>query len=131
VAVSPRELERPGLLRDGRSLLVRPARPDDLERLLAFNGGLSRRTVSYRMLGPVVRMDRRAAEAFLDLDQHDRLALVALHDDRIIGLAEYSRLADQPDRADIAFTVDAAYQGVGLGGLLLEHLAAGWPLASP
>jgi acyl-CoA synthetase (NDP forming)/GNAT superfamily N-acetyltransferase len=124
VASYPRELERPGLLRDGRSLLIRPARPEDLERLLAFNGGLSRRTVSYRMLGPVVRMDRKAAAAFLDLDHDDRLALVALHDDRIIGLAEYSRLADQPDHAEIAFTVDDDFQGVGLGGLLLEHLAA-------
>ena len=28
------------------------------------------------------------------------------------------------DRADIAFTVEDAYQGMGLGGLLLEHLAA-------
>jgi acyl-CoA synthetase (NDP forming)/GNAT superfamily N-acetyltransferase len=124
VAAYPRELERPGLLRDGRSLLIRPARQDDLERLLAFNSGLSRRTVSYRMLGPVVRLDRRAAEAFLELDYHDRLALVAVHDELIIGLAEYSRLSEQPDRATIAFTVDDAYQGVGLGGLLLEHLAA-------
>jgi acyl-CoA synthetase (NDP forming)/GNAT superfamily N-acetyltransferase len=124
VATHPRGLERPGLLDDGRSLLVRPARPEDLDRLLAFFGRLSRCTISYRMLGPVVPMGAAATRRLVDADHDGRLVLLALLGDAVIGVAEYSRLPERPDRAEVAFTVEDAFQGLGLGGLLLEHIAA-------
>ena len=37
----PLDLERPGLLRDGRSILIRPASPDDADVVLGFNGRLT------------------------------------------------------------------------------------------
>lgn len=120
----PEELERPGLLRDGRSIYIRPATTEDAEVVLAFNGRLSRRTVAMRSLGPTITMTREAAERYVDTDFDDRLVLLATLDESVIGLADYARSAAEPDRAEIAFTVEDAYQGLGLGGLLLEHLAA-------
>lgn len=52
----PEDLERPGLVRTGRSTFVRPVRPEDADRLVAFVAGLSRATLAYRSLGPVVRV---------------------------------------------------------------------------
>ncbi len=104
--------------------MIRPARPDDLDALLAFWGRLSRRTVSFRMLGPVVTMTRAATERLLNIDYVQHLTLLATLDDSVIGIAEYARQEDRPDRAEIAFTIEDVYQGIGLGGLLLEHLAA-------
>ncbi|MEU7811736.1 GNAT family N-acetyltransferase [Pseudonocardia sp. NPDC049154] len=124
MAPYPSDLERPGLLRDGRSIMIRPSRPVDLDALSTFFGRLSRRTVSFRMLGPVVTMDRARTAHFLDADHDQRLNLLATLDDEVIGIAEYARQPDNPDRADIAFTVEDGYQGIGLGGLLMEHLAA-------
>ncbi|HNP56735.1 MAG TPA: GNAT family N-acetyltransferase [Gordonia sp. (in: high G+C Gram-positive bacteria)] len=120
----PLDLERPGLLRDGRSILIRPASPDDADVVLGFNGRLSRRTIAIRSLGPIITMDRDAAVRLVTNDYHDRLVLLATLDDHVIGVADYVRNETAADRADIAFTVEDAYQGMGLGGLLLEHLAA-------
>lgn len=120
----PADLERPALIEDGRSLLVRPSRPQDVDRVLDFFGRLSRRTISVRMLGPVVPMGAAATRRLVDIDYHDRLVLLALLGEAVIGVAEYSRLPNRPDRAEVAFTVQDDFQGKGLGGLLLEHLAA-------
>ncbi|GAB92277.1 bifunctional acetate--CoA ligase family protein/GNAT family N-acetyltransferase [Gordonia rhizosphera] len=120
----PHELERPGLLRDGRSILIRPATSDDVETVLQFYGRLSRRSVAMRTLGPVFTMNREATETFVNADHISRVVLLAMLDDNVIGMADYARSPTEIDRADIAFTVEDAYQGMGLGGLLLEHLAA-------
>ena len=124
MASYPQGLERPALIDDGRSLLVRPVRPDDLARILEFFRRLSRRTISYRMLGPVVRMDGQATRRLVDIDYDERLVLLAVLDDAVIGVAEYSRLPERPERAEVAFTIEDDFQGIGLGGLLLEHIAA-------
>lgn len=120
----PTELERPGLLRDGGSILIRPATLDDTDRMLDFSSRLSRRTIAFRMLGPVVMMDRETTARFLDTDHHDRLVLFATLDDDVIGVADYTRSQPGSDRAAIGFIIDDSHQRRGLGGLLLEHLAA-------
>jgi acyl-CoA synthetase (NDP forming) len=60
---------------------------------------------------------------FVNVDYTDRLALVAELGEDIIAVARYDRLAGQ-DAAEVAFVVDDAHQGRGIGILLLEHLAA-------
>jgi len=120
----PDELERAGLSTRGQSTFIRPIRPDDADRLVAFVGGLSRETLFYRSLGVTVRVRddliRRAAR----VDYLDELALVALLGEDIIGVARYVRVEGHPDRAEVAFTVRDDRQGEGLGRLLLERIAA-------
>ncbi|WP_030167951.1 MULTISPECIES: GNAT family N-acetyltransferase [Actinomycetes] len=120
----PEELERPGLLRDGRSIFIRPAVPEDLDTVMDFYGRLSRRTVAFRSLGPVMTMKRETTRKLVDSDYDSKLVLLATLDDEVIGMADYAVSITERDRAEIGFTVQDSYQGMGLGGLLLEHLAA-------
>ncbi|OHV32318.1 MULTISPECIES: bifunctional acetate--CoA ligase family protein/GNAT family N-acetyltransferase [Pseudofrankia] len=115
--------ERPGLLRDGRSVLVRPIHVDDAEALTAFGNRLSRRTISYRLLGPVVRISDGTLRAWADVDQVDHIALVAFLGARLIGGARCLRAPEEPDQGEATFTIEDDFQGLGLGALLLERLA--------
>lgn len=120
----PEDLERPGLVRTGRSTFIRPVRPEDADRLVAFVGGLSRATLAYRSLGPVVRARDDVIRRGAHVDYLDELALVALAGDEIAGLVRYVRDPDEPDHADVTFTIRDDHQSEGFGRLLLEHIAA-------
>jgi acyl-CoA synthetase (NDP forming)/RimJ/RimL family protein N-acetyltransferase len=122
----PAELEQAGLLRDGRSVLIRPVRAADEEAMLDFSRRLSRRTLAQRLLGPVPRFQRELLRQFVDVDYTDHLALVAFLDDRMIGVGRLIRLEDT-DHAEVTFTIADEFQGMGLGRLLLDRLAAAAP----
>ena len=122
----PTELEQPGLLRDGRSVLVRPVRAADEEAMLDFSRRLSRHTLAQRLLGPVPRFQRELLRQFVDVDYTDHLALVAFLDDQMIGVGRLIRLEDT-DHAEVTFTIADEFQGMGLGRLLLDRLAAAAP----
>lgn len=120
----PEDLEQPGLVRTGRSTFVRPIRPEDADRLVAFVGGLSRATLAYRSLGPVVRMRDDVIRRGAHVDYLNELALVALAGDEIAGLVRYVRDPEEPDHAEVTFTIRDDHQSEGFGRLLLEHIAA-------
>jgi acyl-CoA synthetase (NDP forming)/RimJ/RimL family protein N-acetyltransferase len=122
----PAELEQTGLLRDGRSVLLRPVRAADEEARLDFSRRLSRRTLAQRLLGPVPRFQRELLRQFVDVDYTDHLALVVFLDDRMIGVARLIRFEDT-DHAEVTFTIADEFQGMGLGRLLLDRLAAAAP----
>jgi acyl-CoA synthetase (NDP forming)/GNAT superfamily N-acetyltransferase len=124
VSEYPSELERPGLLKDGRSVLIRPIRADDVDGIVEMYGRLSRRSISYRFLGPVITIRHEVARRFTEIDYVDDLALVALLGERILGEGRITRSPSHADRAEVTFVIEDAYQGQGLGGLLLEHIAA-------
>ncbi|MBW8793429.1 MAG: GNAT family N-acetyltransferase [Streptomyces sp.] len=120
----PEDLERPGLVRTGRSTFVRPVRPEDADRLVAFVGSLSRATLAYRSLGPVVRVRDDVIRRGAHVDYLNELALVALAGDEIAGLVRYVRDTGDPERAEVTFTIRDDHQSEGFGRLLLEHIAA-------
>ncbi len=115
--------ESRAFLRDGRSVLVRPARGDDEPLLYEFSRRLSRQTLAQRLLGPVPRFRRELLRQFVDVDGFEQLALVAIHDDAIIATARLLRI-DGSDHADVTFTIEDDFQGQGLGPVLLDALAA-------
>ncbi|MFF5140056.1 GNAT family N-acetyltransferase [Streptomyces sp. NPDC013157] len=120
----PEDLERPGLVRTGRSTFVRPVRPEDADRLVDFVGSLSRATLAYRSLGPVVRARDDVIRRGAHVDYLDELALVALAGDEIAGLVRYVRDPERPEHAEVTFTIRDDHQSEGFGRLLLEHIAA-------
>jgi len=122
----PAELEQPALLRDGRSVLIRPVLADDEEAMLDFSRRLSRRTLAQRLLGPVPRFRRELLRQYVDVDYVDHLALVAFLGDQMIGVGRLIRL-EATDHAEATFTIADEFQGLGLGTLLLERLAAAAP----
>lgn len=115
--------EAPALLSDGRSVSIRPIRPDDTEALVAFGGRLSRQTISFRLLGPVVRISGEGLRRFVEVDQVDHLALVATLGTDIIATARCVRSEEDPTRGEVTFTVEDAFQGLGLGVVLLDRIA--------
>lgn len=107
---------------------IRPLRPDDIEREIAFIQGLSIETLRLRLQYSGSNVTRADAERMLDLDYHDRLAIGAFvpgesdePGDRLIGVSRYARTAGS-DLADCAIVVADDWQGRGLGTELMRSL---------
>src|SRR5690606_5560980 len=64
----------------------------------------------------------RDLKRFTTVDHRKRVAFVALLGDDAVAVGRYEGL--DSDSAEVAFVVDDAHQGRGLGSILLEHLAA-------
>jgi acetyl coenzyme A synthetase (ADP forming)-like protein len=114
------------ILRDGRTLRLRPPRTEDADSLLAFFGSLSERSLYLRFHG-FRQLDARLVEPLLEPDWDERGSLLAeLSDDdgeRVVAVANYVRLRD-PVVAEAAFVVADEHQHRGIGTRLLEQLAA-------
>ncbi len=114
------------ILRDGRTLRLRPPSPGDADALLAFFGALSQRSLYLRYHG-FPRMGSRLVDPLLEPDWQERGvllgALVEGNGERVVAVANYVRLRD-PKLAEAAFAVADEHQGRGIGTRLLEQLAA-------
>jgi acyl-CoA synthetase (NDP forming)/RimJ/RimL family protein N-acetyltransferase len=118
----PSEFETDVVLSDGATAHVRPIRPDDGPRLLAFHARQSPQSIYYRYFSPRPRLSERDVDRLTHLDYVDRMALVAIRGDEMLGVARYDRLRHRAE-AEVAFFVDDANHGRGLATVLLEHLA--------
>lgn len=118
----PSAFETDVVLSDGATAHVRPIRPDDGPRLLAFHARQSPQSIYYRYFSPRPRLSERDVDRLTHLDYVDRMALIAIRGDEMIGVARYDRLRHRAE-AEVAFFVDDANHGRGLATVLLEHLA--------
>ncbi|MFI0796538.1 GNAT family N-acetyltransferase [Micromonospora rubida] len=111
------------LLSDGATVGLRPIRPDDAPGIVAMHSRFSERTRYLRYFSPYPRIPERDLRRFVVVDHRDREAFVVLAADRIVAVGRYERLGPQAPEAEVAFVVEDAYQGRGIGSVLLEHLA--------
>ena len=109
------------VLADGTAVQVRPIRPSDTSALIAFHEGLSAETVYRRFFNPHPHLAVEEATRFTTVDFQDRLAMVATIDGGLVAVARFDRV-DSTETAEVAFVVADAYQGRGLGTLLLKAL---------
>jgi len=116
------------ILKDGAGLRLRPLRADDNERMLAFYDRLSPTTVYNRFMGFVTRPRFKQAERIVEIDYDDEMAIVAVlamdgaaQEERIVGIGRYVRMP-KPTHAEVAFLIEDAYQGMGIGTHLLQEL---------
>ncbi len=134
----PRHWEADVVLRDGRVAHLRPIRPDDAEALVEFYDGVSDESRYLRFFSPMPRLSERDVQRFTHVDHRGRVGIVMTVAGRIIAFGQYEGVpadrveadrveADgvEADRveAEVAFLVQDAHQGRGIGQLLLEHLA--------
>ncbi|WP_117237776.1 GNAT family N-acetyltransferase [Thermus sediminis] len=115
--------EGPVLLKDGRTALLRRALRKDLPLFVEFLRRLSPASLRMRFFSPI--SPERAAELLLSAKpDEEKVTLIVLAGDpsRLVATGEYVRVRGQ-DTAEVAFLVEDAYQGKGLGTLLLERLA--------
>ena len=109
------------VLRDGSTLHVRPLEPADEDALHDFFSALSPDSRAFRFLSLGVNL-RAAARHAAEVDGRDRVGLVAIGPDgRIVAHAMYVRV--DPESAEVAFAVADAWQGHGLGTVLLGLVA--------
>ena len=113
-------------LRDGSALLLRPIRPEDEDRLLALFYRFSSHTVYLRFHHVLTHMSREEVAHFCAVDYDNSMALVGTvgegNEEEIIAVGRYARLP-RGDAAEVAFVVEDARQGKGIGTHLLEQLA--------
>jgi RimJ/RimL family protein N-acetyltransferase len=114
--------ERDAVLADGTAIHLRPVRPSDGRALLALHSRFSDRTRYLRFFSPYPRIPARDLYRFVNVDHHDREAIVALVGADIVAICRYERLGGTDD-AEIAFVVEDAYQGRGIAPVLLAALA--------
>ena len=118
----PDWLETEEVDRAGNPLSVRPIVPGDAAGLVEFHEGLSPETSYRRYFSSHRHLIPAEVHHLTEVDYIDRLALLALRDGRIVGVARYDRLPEA-DEAEVAFVVTDAEQGRGIGSLLLDRLA--------
>ena len=113
------------ILRDGTVAELRPVRPDDRELAVEFLTRVSKEARVRRFFGNV-SPEVGAKQLLKQGEPEERLSLVVLSGadtPRIVAHGEYIRDEPGADGAEVAFIVDDAAQGKGLGTLLLERLA--------
>ncbi len=112
---------------DGVELTVRPITIGDVERLARLFTRLSPSSVHFRFFSPIARPPRAALLRLADVDHGRRDALVVLDGDEIVAVARYDgRPENGPGashQAEIAITVEDAWQHRGLGKRLARRLA--------
>jgi GNAT superfamily N-acetyltransferase len=108
---------------DETDLTVRPIAIGDAERLARLFARLSPSSVHFRFFSPISRPPRAALLRLADVDHDRREALVALEGDEIVAVARYDgRIGSH--QAEIAITVEDAWQHRGVGRRLARRLAA-------
>ena len=118
----PGELEREILLGDGTRLMIRPIRPDDEPGLVNLYDRLSQHTAYQRFFTVTKRLPPNWAHFLANVDYRRRLALVAEPEvGELVAVARYEPTDDE-EVAEVAFVVVDAYQGRGLGKILLDSL---------
>jgi len=116
-------------LRNGIEVVIRAVRPDDRERIAEAFAKLDRESVYTRFFsykGALSDAELRQIET-MDFVRDVMLVVTTGVGGRetVIASARYIVLPDSagPPRAEVAFTVEEDFQGNGIAGRLLAHLA--------
>ena len=114
-----------GRLRDGTQVVIRPIRPEDAEREQGFVRGLSAESRYFRFMSTLRELSPEMLNRFTHPNPAREIALVAHTNEpggsRQIGVARCVTDAKR-DRAEFAVVVADAFQGKGLGSLLMREL---------
>jgi RimJ/RimL family protein N-acetyltransferase len=112
---------------DDLDLLVRTVEPADKAHLLAGFSHLSERSRFFRFLGGVTRLSEKDLARFTARSNSEHCAIGALNMSVVppdpVAIARYERLNTDQESAEMAVTVIDAYQGRGIGPLLIGAIA--------
>lgn len=123
-ATEPWEIDPVDVLTtDGSVARIRQLEHADEPALRDLHARASDASVRFRFFSA----SRHAAENYVDhllREDDDTLTLVTTLAERLVAVATAEPVVDRPDTLEVAFLVDDAEHGRGLGSLLLEHLAS-------
>ncbi len=116
------DLERDVAGDGGLHYRLRPIRPDDAPRLVAFHRQLSPHSVYMRFFTFHPTLSDAEVARFTNVDYVDRLALVVTLGDGLVAVGRFDRGPEETE-AEVAFVVADELQHHGIGTLLLDELA--------
>jgi RimJ/RimL family protein N-acetyltransferase len=107
------------------SLTIRRLADGERRPVLQVFEGLSERSRRLRFLGPKPVLGERDVEQLVDVGCCGRQAVAAIDQatGEAVGIARYVRLGADRQTAEVAFEVVDAWQGRGVGRLLVDALA--------
>jgi ribosomal protein S18 acetylase RimI-like enzyme len=112
-------------LKDGSPVEVRALLPDDKTAMLAAIERTSAQSLQRRFFVTKRGFSKREIDFFMNVDFDKHVALIAQVDEdgrpAIAGGGRY--IVTGPGQAEIAFVVVDAFQGQGIGTILMRHLA--------
>jgi GNAT superfamily N-acetyltransferase len=116
-------------LRNGLVVTIRELRSEDRERVAAAIKELDRESIYTRLFSYRKELTEAGLTRIMTVDPaHEAALLVTIGagpDEVVIGSGRFvaSAATDSAKTAEIAFVVEEDYQGLGIAGRLLKHLA--------
>ncbi len=119
----PKELASTEKLLDGAEIELRPIRPEDEKLLHDLAAHMTPEDLRLRFFVPMHGISHALAVRLTQIDYDREMALAALYDGTVLGIARY--VAD-PDRlsAEYAIAVRSDWHGRGVGYVLMNRLIA-------
>jgi GNAT superfamily N-acetyltransferase len=117
-------------LRDGRPVTIRAIRSDDKGRMADALRDVSPESLYRRTFSVKRDLDDHELKQLTEVDFENVVALLAIMkeegQDRIVGGGRYIRTGASGTvlRAEVAFLIDDAHQGLGIGSRIFKHLVA-------
>jgi len=123
----PKQLEHDVTLRDGRTFLIRPIRPEDEPLIHEMVALTTAEDLRLRFFAPMRRLSHFMAARLTQIDYDREMAFVAVRPDEVTGreaIFGVVRMSSDPDneRAEYAVLVRSDMKGKGLGLLLMSRL---------
>ncbi len=118
---SSNQLESAATLKDGGSIHIRPIRPEDDRLLVQLFNNSSPRTVYQRFHTAIAELTPTMARYLSNVDNRDRLALIAETDNEPVGVARYEPTND-PGLVELSLIVVDDWQDRGIGRILLREV---------
>jgi acetyltransferase len=120
----PKKYETSWRMRDGRSVLLRPIKPEDEPMWLEMFQNFSEQSIRYRFFQIIKDTPHEVRVRYSNIDYDREIGIVAeLKEERrqILGVV---RLIIEPDgkKGEIAFIVADPWQGLGLGTKMVDHM---------
>ncbi|MGB9959632.1 MAG: acetate--CoA ligase alpha subunit [Candidatus Bathyarchaeales archaeon] len=121
----PKKYETLWKLRDGRTVLLRPIKPEDEPLWLEMFQNFSEESIRYRFFQIIKDTPHEVRVRYCNIDYDREIAIVAeLNEEgrrRILGVARVSLEPDKK-RGEIAFIVADPWQGLGLGTKMVDYV---------
>jgi acetyltransferase len=125
MAQYPQHLVQHRVLHDGTPVTIRPIRAEDAAMEQEFVRHLSEDSRHFRFMGSLLELPANKLKFFTEIDYDRHMAFVATimreGKDLEIGVARYVA-TEKAGTCEFAITVDDAWQGTGVAGLLMIPL---------
>jgi acetyltransferase len=121
----PKKYETLWKLRDGRTVLLRPIKPEDEPLWLEMFKNFSEESIRFRFFQIIKDTPHEIRVRYCNIDYDREIAIVAELTEngrrKILGV---TRVSLEPDRktGEIAFIVADPWQGLGLGTKMVDHV---------